>query len=355
MMFHCERAHSSESGSTYPLKIHNEPNTENQRVRQQNAKARYPSVLEEALMMHGTDLLRSGASDDAICVALRQDLTECHLSDRDETILLIRSLNRLGAYPTALTLFPASPMVDEEIRSIYVECLIRCGDFKKAQDVLVDWKTGHSQYWEDNAESLRQLATIAKLDSDRNAAYSHLQIDSSSEIPDLIRRAVKLGVLDAAEKLAGDVDSFYLCQYIQSLYAEGYVIKAKAKLAELDPSFLLQTVPTYKESLYIYAEILHDEGQFAEAADIFERLAEQFPDMAIARFAASSCYLHNTMNNLAGRIELYHPGEEEQTKIEKYMNDISEALQVIHSTNWHTVWSPAQSRNLPASHSKVLQ
>ncbi|RCX23175.1 hypothetical protein DFP94_101769 [Fontibacillus phaseoli] len=355
MMFHCERAHSSESGSTNPLKIHKESDTDNPRVQQQSTKPRYPAVLEEALMKQGAKLLRSGASDEALGTALRQVLTEYHVSDQDAKVLLIRSINRLGAYPFALSLISASPTVDEEIQSIYVECLIRCGDFKKAQDILLDWKTGQSQLWEDNAEYLEQLSTIAYLGIDSNAAYSQLQMGSRSELPDLIRHAVRLGLLDVAEKLTGDGDFYYLCYYIQSLYAEGYVNKAKAKLAEIDPSFLMQTLPPYKESLYIYAEILHDKGQFSEAAAIFERLADQFPDMARARFAASSCYLHNTMNNLVGRIELYHPGEVEQTKIEKYMDDISEALQVIHSTNWHTIWSPAQSRNFPIPYSQVLQ
>ncbi len=251
---------------------------------------------------------------------------------------------------------PDASWHDEDSSILYLENLIRCGDHKQVLDIILEWKNRESPLSEHFTESLDQLSHLARFCLDHDIARSLPQntADSITLIPGLIERSVQLGLLELAEELAGNQDTYHLCDLIQSLYAEGYVELAKSKLLKLNLSSLLEALPPYKQLAYIYGEVLHDEGRFDEAAPIFERLAEQFPDLAKARFAASSCYLHTTMNRLVGRLELYRPGEEEQNKIEKYLTDISEALHIIHGTNWHTTWSLAQSRNLPTPTSNVL-
>ncbi|WP_435925152.1 tetratricopeptide repeat protein [Paenibacillus sp. DYY-L-2] len=169
-----------------------------------------------------------------------------------------------------------------------------------------------------------------------------------------IRRAVRMGKLDTASELAnGDV--YHLCALIEELYVQGYVDASKAWLSRLDPLRLSEAKPPYREAAFIYAEIMHDEGRYDEAAAIFEKLADDSHYMSKARFGASSCYLHSTMNRLLGRLEIYRPGEEELIKIEKYLHDISAALQIIHRTNWHTVWNEEQSRNILRPLQAVIQ
>lgn len=161
-----------------------------------------------------------------------------------------------------------------------------------------------------------------------------------------IRRAVRLGKLDNASELA-EGDIYHICALIHALYAEGYVETSKSWLSRIDPSLLCEAEPPFQEASFIYAEILHDEGKYDEAAVIFENLAERSHHMSSARFGASSCYLHSAMNRLLRRLEIYRPEEDELHKIEKYLHDISAALEIVHRTNWHTQWTEEQRMNIP--------
>lgn len=240
---------------------------------------------------------------------------------------------------------------------LHLERLIRCGEHKQALDSILELKNRECPLSDISAESLEQLSLLARLCLGDVTVQSLLRsaANANALISALIQRSVQLGLMDLADELTGGNDTYHLCDLIISLYAEGYVERAKSRLMQMNAALLSEAQPPFTRPAYILGEILHDEGRFEEAAVIFERLAEQFPDLAKARFAASSCYLHTTMNRLMGRIELYRPGEEEQLRIEKYLTDISEALNIVHSTNWHTSWSPFQTRNLPSQRSRVIQ
>ncbi|MEF2964429.1 hypothetical protein V3851_01190 [Paenibacillus sp. M1] len=269
----------------------------------------------------------------------------------------IKTLYRLGEYKNALSTFSAALPQDEELCLIYLECLFHCGKIQTALQVIRDWKSERGQQSsEPFLVSLEELSFLGQACLETGSGKTRIPVDARLLNQGVIRRAVGLGLLEAARKLAVEADNTYFwCEFIQSLYEEGYTEKAKAGLSGLDLSLLAGDRPSFRNVAFIFAEILHDEGRFEEAAPIFERLAEGSPEMARARFAACSCYLQTTMNHLLGRVELYRPGEEEQRKIEQYLNNITEALRIIDSTNWHTVWSVAQSRNLPASTSGTLQ
>lgn len=225
---------------------------------------------------------------------------------------------------------------------LHLVSLIHNGQVREALQLMQETE---QQTTSDTSEafilSIRQLIHLCHLHLKACAPH---KIGPEMMIPDLIIRAVQLGFIDVADTLTGDVDAYHLCILIEALYSEGYISAAKEKIAQIDQSLLLAPQAPYCNIAFIHAEILHDEEYYTEAAPIFEALAEHTPYMAKARFAACSCYLHETMNFLWGRIELYHPSKEELEKIEKYIDDITATLQIIHTSNWHTVWTLSQNR-----------
>ncbi|MGG6309686.1 tetratricopeptide repeat protein [Paenibacillus macerans] len=180
------------------------------------------------------------------------------------------------------------------------------------------------------------------------------QPQNMAKIVEMIQSAISSGRLDVAERLAGQNDLYLLSELVQSLYKEGYVDQAKEKLMQLDSVLLEKPLPPFLELGMIWAEICYDEERYAEAAPIFEAIAEQTPDLALARFGAASCYLQQTIANLQRRIQIYHPAKAEQDKIGKYLDDFHQALNIIQASGWHTQWTKEQVRHLPARTASLL-
>ncbi|MNI27794.1 hypothetical protein D3C73_815480 [compost metagenome] len=231
---------------------------------------------------------------------------------------------------------------NEAMIELHLESLIRDGQARVALNLIKESEQqASSDRSTDFTLSLTQLSHLCRL---------HLRTCTPHElgpdimISDLILRSVQLGLIDVANVLAGDSDIHFQCILIQALYSEGYTSTVREKIAQIDHSLLISAKAPYREIAFIYAEILHDDDRYNEAAVLFEALSEESPYMAKARYAACSCYLHETMNFLLARIDLYRPGQDEQAKISKYLDDISTTLQIIHSTQWHTVWSLSQSK-----------
>ncbi|MNO20786.1 hypothetical protein D3C76_105440 [compost metagenome] len=240
---------------------------------------------------------------------------------------------------------------NEAMIEMHLESLIRDGQAREALKLILELEQRSiAEKSEDFIISITQLAYLCRL---HLGACTPHELVQELRIDELMIQAVQLGLIDTANTLAGDSDEYFKCLLIEALYNEGYISMVKEKFTHIDHSLLIAAKAPYRDIAYIYAEILHDEERYNEAAIIFETLAEETPFMAKARFAACSCYLHETMNFLLGRIELYHPGKQEQEKIEKYLNDITATLQIIHSTHWHTEWSLSQNRRslseMPAS------
>lgn len=231
---------------------------------------------------------------------------------------------------------------NETVIKLHLENLIHEGQVHEALKLIQETEQRTSS--DTSTEfilSIRQLSHLCQLHLKTSDPH---QIGPEIMISDIIIRAVQLGLLDVADMLTGDADVHHYCILIEALYSEGYISIVKEKIAQLYQGLLLSPQAPYCTIAFIHAEILHDEEQYTEAATIFEALAEHTHYMAKARFAACSCYLHETMNFLWGRIELYHPSKDELEKIEKYIDDIAETLQIINTTNWHTVWSLSQNR-----------
>ncbi|MBU5672604.1 CDC27 family protein [Paenibacillus brevis] len=318
-------------------------------------------MLLQQMLNHGETLLRKGASDTVIFEALQKYIHHPDISPEEGREWLFTSLYRLGAYTYAIEHLSPLLLEKEHIRRQYAECLIRTGQYQAALNTLENWVMSLAPE-QDMTELHPQLELWVKLcrlaeilvvkgSPEPALAFNELPLD---QIQALMGAAVKMGVLPVASALAAS-DEFLRDDYILVLYKEGYVELARLELNRIGKEKLSEEGTNYRHACYIYAEILHDEGQFEEAAGIFERIAEQFPDMAKARFGACSCYLHTVMNRLTGRIELYRPGREEQSIIERHLDDISRALNIIYETKWHTVWPATQSRNLPIPASQILQ
>ncbi|MMZ60981.1 hypothetical protein D3C76_539430 [compost metagenome] len=235
---------------------------------------------------------------------------------------------------------------NETMIELQLESLIRDGQARVALDLIKESEQqGVSDRSKDFILSVTQLSHLCRL---------HLRTCTPHELGhdimlgDLILRSVQLGLLDVSNMLTGESDIHLQNILIKALYSEGYFSMVREKLARIDQSLLISAKAPYRDIAFIYAEILHDDERYSEAAILFEALAEETPYMAKARYAACSCYLHETMNFLLARIELYHPDKDEQAKISKYLDDIAATLQIIHSTQWHTEWSCSQNkRSLP--------
>lgn len=315
-------------------------------------------MLLQDMVDYGEALLRKGASDSAICEALQNYIAPQGISPEEGQEWLFTSLYRLGAYTYALEQLTPLMLEKEAIRLQHAACLIHTGQFQGALHMLENWITSLTSEQEDTKlhPQLKLWVKLCELaERGRLSGNPEQSIHISKELPldliqSLMESAVKMGVLPVASALT-EMDDYLRDDYILALYKEGYVELARVELDLIGREHLGEKSTSYRHARYVYAEILHDEGSFDEAATVFEQLAEQFPDMARARFGACSCYLHAVMNRLTGRIKLYRPGQEELDRIQRHLDDIARALDIISKTKWHTVWTAAQSRNLfiPAS------
>lgn len=294
---------------------------------------------EQQLLQIGLRLHRSQRSDEEIAAALRHLIEQDKLPDGNN--LLITVLYQLGAYNSALALISPQLQHSNPVQLLYAEALIRTGSVGQALsfiDECLNYKT------QDDTEFIEKMGQLAEI--------CRLQIQGSlpgdipfSRLLGLIDRAAKLGLHDLASMLVSSGDDYLKCILIEALYREGYLTAAKQHLTRLPDPLSLGSQRIFQQIAFISAELLHDEECYAEASRIFEILSKRVPEMAHARFGAASCYLHETMNNLFRRIELYHPSEQEKCKIDKYLDKIQQTLLLVHDSNWHTVWSPAQLRN----------
>lgn len=311
--------------------------------------AKLPSpIYKQRLLQIGISLHRSNKSDEDISNTL-SDLIEQDKLPGGEN-LLISILFQLGAYNSAAALITPKLMHEEHMRLMYVEALIHIGSVEQAA-ALIESSLKNVTEGDDArlSNKMNQLFELCQLQIQGGSLPE--SISFSCRVA-LIVQAVKYGLTELAFKLVSSNDHYLQCLFIDALYREGYNVAAKNHLTRLPDPLSLGAQRIFQQTAFISAEMLHDDASYTEASCIFNALIQQFPDMAQARFGAASCYLHETMNNLIRRIELYHPSEEARLKINKYLDRIQQTLLIVDESNWHTIWSPAQQRNL--QHSTVV-
>lgn len=300
------------------------------------------------LLQLGLSLRRTNISDDEIASALRNQIEEEMLSGGGK--LLIRVLHQLGAYSSAYAFFSKELLLDEQMQLIYAEILIRSGDAEQASSFIKDCldkqapRNGQASEDVDYRGQMGQLSDLCQLLSQNGIEEDRDQIPLY-RLAELIRLAGKLGHPGLALKLAAS-DTDLQCLLVDALYQEGWTDEAQQLLSLLPDPLSLGSQHLHLQAAFISAELLHDEGRYMEARRIFDALIRRAPEMARARFGAASCCLHETMDNLFRRMELYHPADEEQRKINKYLDTIQQSLHILERSNWHTAWGPAQQRNL---------
>lgn len=301
-----------------------------------------PSIQsEQQLLQFGLSLHRSHRNDEEIATALMDLIEQDKLTDGKK--LLFSVLYQLGAYRSAAGVITPELLHEEPMRLMYAETLIHIGNVEQAASFIQECMKTKTQDEVGFSTKMNQLFEISQLQMEGGCLLDNIPF---SRLAALIGQAVKYGLNELAFKLASSGDNYLQCLFIGALYRQGYNVAAKNHLTSLPDPLTLGAQRIFQQTAFISAEMLHDEECYAEASRIFKALVKQAPDMAEARFGAASCYLHETMNNLFRRIELYHPSEEERLKIDKYLETIQQSLLIMNESNWHTLWSPAQQRNL---------
>ncbi|MNP41006.1 hypothetical protein D3C76_1346820 [compost metagenome] len=132
------------------------------------------------------------------------------------------------------------------------------------------------------------------------------------------------------------------------LYKEGYLLKAKEYLSQM-PELLKHTSGTHNKNLcFINAEMMYDEGQLRPAAEYFEKIYTNNPGCTLSRFASAACYLQLSLESLIERHEHLEQEDNYNLRMNQYIHNIYQSLHIIHHSQWHTVWTPAQRRRMDA-------
>lgn len=143
----------------------------------------------------------------------------------------------------------------------------------------------------------------------------------------------------AEELLTAHRDEYLFSLYIQALYELGHRDLVKQQLLNYDPTNMINhnvRSHAYFQMLWIKAEICYDEGRYDDAIKLYEEITIHHPHVGQAKYALASCFLHETRHNLQQRISLYHPSPEEKMKIDKYIANLTESIEILNSTGWHT-------------------
>jgi tetratricopeptide (TPR) repeat protein len=164
--------------------------------------------------------------------------------------------------------------------------------------------------------------------------------NKSIPIDILIEQYVASQQFTQAENLVAlDPCEYMYSIYIDALYRHGDTELAKKKLLEYECKIkqIEQNMHSYAYFLltWIKAVIAYDEGNYAEAAQLFETLTLHHPQEGQAYYALASSSLHENIQNLRRRIELYHPTPQEVDKINTYITHLTKCIQIVDATGWH--------------------
>ncbi|MNX19073.1 Tetratricopeptide repeat protein [compost metagenome] len=317
-------------------------------LRQNNQHAKAIYAFEQAIAFAGHeidaltewgDLLHEqGYSDEIIADRMNRKLE--HSLNRSE--ILVDILCRIGAFHTAFTYLSADPsLTSERMLQLHTECLIRAGRFDQAihyASKAID--AGQLRPAFTDPLAMDTLLCRWILGEEDYTATQNRQLLSES-----LKRAVNLGLHDLAMNIAGE-DTYLQNELTLRLYYEGYTESAKIRLRKRLPVVSLNySEPLHKELAFIIAELKYDEGNYDSAAQIFESLIERDPLTATYRFAAASCYLKKSYQEMEERLSLNTRDSLGIQKTQHYMETIIQSLYIVERSRWHTIWTPAQSRN----------
>ncbi|MBE9912970.1 tetratricopeptide repeat protein [Paenibacillus donghaensis] len=318
------------------------------------ARKRYAT---EALIEIGTMLHQSGTSDSEIrrqLTAIASELME------DDIFPIAETLWHLGAYSSALELYESHSLHTDlnDIKQYrYILCLIYINRFKKALSLLLR-KAMHpndvllvtAQHTVRAAEAIN-VCKWCLHGMNGGIGLSNL---SRYEALETAKTAIALGKINEAWEMLPSPTAHEYNELIYTLYKQGYRELAASLIAQMEQLPLCDRSQISLDICFIAAEIEYDAGNYEKAAAIFEAIYGTDPNHSTARFGAASCYLQQTRESLMARLESTIVGSEMFIKIERYLDNISRALQIMNITNWHTKWTPAQKRNHAANPGVLL-
>ncbi|USB34707.1 tetratricopeptide repeat protein [Paenibacillus sp. YPG26] len=292
----------------------------------------------DALTEWGDLLHEQGYSDEIIAERMNRKL----MQSPNQSEILVDILCRIGAFHTAYTYLDANPsLTSERMLQLHTECLIREGLFEQAvhyASKAID--AGQLRPAFTDPLAMDTLLCRWILGEEDFTAVQNRQLLSEA-----LKRAVNLGLYDLALSIAGE-DTYLQNELTLCLYYEGYTKSAKVRLTDHYPMVSMDySEPLHKELAFIMAEIDYDEGFYDSAARIFESLTEKDPLTATYRFAAASCYLKKSHQEMEERLSLNTLNSLDTQKTQHYKETIIQSLYIVERSCWHTVWTPAQLRN----------
>jgi len=177
---------------------------------------------------------------------------------------------------------------------------------------------------------------------------------SRYEALETAKTAITLGKIDEALTILSSPTTQEYNELIYTLYQQGYRELVAMRISEMEQLPLYDRSQISLEICFIAAEIQYDAGNYEEAASVFEAIYSTDPNHSPARFGAASCYLQQTKGSLTSKLESSIIGSEMFLKIDRYLSNITRALQILNITQWHTEWTPAQQQNHTATSTKLF-
>lgn len=311
----------------------------------------------EALVEIGDMLYRAGMTEDDLALRLTAIASA---SIQNHAIPVAEALRLLGAYHAATEIYAASMQLKgwtENNLVHYILCLIYINQFKEALALLSRKAMLQERVLLMTAQHtirVTEVINVCKCCLYGMNGGNGMPALSRYEALETAKTAIALGKIDEALAILSSPTPHEYNELVYTLYQQGYRELAANRIAEMDQLPLYERSQISLDLCFIAAEIQYDTGKYEEAAAIFEAIYSTDPNHSPARFGAASCYLQQTHQSLISKMESCVIGSETFMKIDRYLSNITRALQILNITQWHTEWTPAQQRNHQATSAAML-
>ncbi|MGG3282491.1 tetratricopeptide repeat protein [Paenibacillus solani] len=302
------------------------------------------TYAQEALNQWAALLLMKGMPDQLICERLLDETRNYNTAPS----MVGKSMFYIGAYRYASLCFAKQKRIYSDSCIQNAASMVMTGQIAEALQFIDHYLHEHhgDPIKRPNARTSEaiQLSRIGKLCKWSLADSIPDRFIFKSEALELARMAVSLNMVPIAEALLPEQDTSAYYALICFLYYEGYRDLAISKMGQLE-ALPLDGRDTFSKKLcFIAAENLYIHRKYHEAASLFEQLRLADPLHEETRFGEAACYLQTTLISLSSRLEAQYTSASASQEIKSHMNNVNTALHIVESTNWRTIWSPAQDR-----------
>ena len=307
------------------------------------------SYSRQALSEWAALLLDKGESCEAVCLKLSAEASVYQVPVWE----LGAAFYDVGAYQEAESCFNITESYPLPFKVLHAVCLIRLSRLQEASDLLSRQISSEALFH--GQQKLQRFAEDAlylcrwKLQGERPArSFSPESLVHCSET------AVQLGLLAEAEALLNDEGISGQRALIVMLYAEGYVQNAMQHLRALSEQDSEDILSLDAELMFIQAEQLYDQGNYDEAAALFNTIRNSRDSSSRSSFGEAACYLQSSLRSLAKHLQHFNTPSSIREEALKYIEKVNSALHIVENTGWHTSWTPAQRRRQYSSDTSLL-